>query len=121
MIELLVVVAIIGILSAIAIPQMMAFRTRAYDARVESDARNAATSEEAYYVDNDAYAVSGSCSALPGMNMSGGVTCTLSNMTCADGSDGFKVSTSHPKAKKHCSWASCGQSCAGGSTNLCCT
>lgn len=55
LIELLVVVAIIGILAAIAIPQFQAYRQRGYDAGAKSDLRNAATAEEAYFIDNDSY------------------------------------------------------------------
>jgi len=55
LIELLVVVAIIGILAAIAIPQFAAYRAKGFDARAESDCRNAATAEEAYFVDHATY------------------------------------------------------------------
>lgn len=55
LIELLVVIAIIGILAAIAIPQFQEYRQRGYDAGARSDLRNAATAEEAYFIDNDKY------------------------------------------------------------------
>ena len=38
-----------GIIAAVALPQFSAYRQRGYDARANSDLRNAATSEEAYY------------------------------------------------------------------------
>lgn len=55
LIELLVVVAIIGILAAIAIPQFQQYRQRGYDSGAKTDLRNAATANEAYFIDNDAY------------------------------------------------------------------
>jgi type IV pilus assembly protein PilA len=122
LIELLVVVAIVGILAAIAIPQFAAYRARGFNARVASDARNAATANEAYFVDYNAYATTGNCTALPGFNLSGGVTCTLGSATCSDGSGGFTVSSTHKQATKKCSWNSCGQTCSDGTTgNLCCS
>ena len=74
LIELLVVVAIIGILAAIAIPQFAAYRAKGFDARAESDCRNAATAEEAYFVDNATY--SSSAATLPGFVNSADVTVT---------------------------------------------
>ena len=55
LIELMIVIAIIGILAAIAIPQFSAYRTRSYNSAAQADLRNAATAQEAYYVDNQTY------------------------------------------------------------------
>ncbi len=51
LIELMIVIAIIGILAAIAIPQFSAYRARSYNSAAQSDLRNATTAQEAYYVD----------------------------------------------------------------------
>jgi len=55
LVELLIVVAIIGILAAIAIPQFAAYRIRSFNASAQSDARNMRTDLEAFYADNFAY------------------------------------------------------------------
>jgi type IV pilus assembly protein PilA len=55
LIELMIVIAIIGILAAIAIPQFSAYRKRAFNSAAESDVRNLATAQEAYYVDHSIY------------------------------------------------------------------
>lgn len=49
LIELMIVVAIIGILAAIAIPQFAQYRVKAFNSAAESDLRNIMTGEEAYY------------------------------------------------------------------------
>jgi prepilin-type N-terminal cleavage/methylation domain-containing protein len=55
LIELLIVIAIIAILAAIAIPQFAAYRERGIRASMISDARNTATVEEAYFSDTQTY------------------------------------------------------------------
>ena len=55
LIELLIVVLIIAILAAIAVPNFLEFQTRAKVSRAKSDMRSVATALEAYYVDNNTY------------------------------------------------------------------
>lgn len=55
LIELLIVVAIIGILAAIAVPNFLNAMVRAKVARAEADIRNMTTALETYKLDNNAY------------------------------------------------------------------
>lgn len=55
LIELLIVVAIIAILAAIAVPNFLEAQIRSKVSRVRSDQRSVATALEAYYVDNNLY------------------------------------------------------------------
>ena len=55
LIELLIVIAIIAILAAIAIPQFAKYRIRAYNGAAESDIRNARTTFESLYADWQRY------------------------------------------------------------------
>ena len=50
LIELLIVVVIIGILAAIAIPKFSNTKGQAFLAAMRSDLRNLATAEEGYYL-----------------------------------------------------------------------
>jgi type II secretion system protein G len=51
LIELLIVVAIIGILAAIAIPQFSSYRQKAFDSAAQSDLKTMRTSLEGYYTE----------------------------------------------------------------------
>ena len=66
LIELLIVVVIIGILAAIAIPKFASTKEKAYLASMKSDLRNGVTSQEANFSDNQVY-VSGTASNLAGV------------------------------------------------------
>jgi prepilin-type N-terminal cleavage/methylation domain-containing protein len=59
LIELLIVVAIIAILAAIAVPNFLEAQTRAKVSRTKADMRSMATALEAYYVDHNSYPHSG--------------------------------------------------------------
>jgi prepilin-type N-terminal cleavage/methylation domain-containing protein len=74
LIELLIVVVIIGILAAIAIPKFANTKGKAYAAAMKSDLRNLAVSQESYLYDHSVYA--GSLAAL-NVTASNGVTITI--------------------------------------------
>ena len=55
LIELMIVIAIIGILAAIAIPQFSKYRAKSYNTASLSDIKNVKTDLEAYYAEWDTY------------------------------------------------------------------
>jgi type IV pilus assembly protein PilA len=78
LIELLIVVVIIGILAAIAIPKFANTKGKAYAAAMRSDLRNLAVAQESYLYDNQTYAGSvGALNVVP----SNGVTVTIGAAT----------------------------------------
>ena len=80
LIELMIVIAIIGILAAIALPQFSTYRKRSYNASAQSDVRNVATAQEAYYVEQACYTITlgNLTGASYGYYQSGNVTVTIS-------------------------------------------
>ena len=71
LIELLIVVAIVGVLAALAVAQFVSYRTRSYNTMAEADLRNAASAQEAYYAANELY--SSNVGNLTGFSLSQGV------------------------------------------------
>jgi type IV pilus assembly protein PilA len=81
LIELLLVVAILGLLAAIAIPQFIAYRTRAIDVQMKNDLKNAAMAMESYFAEFKVYpAAVGSISSL-GFRQTNGVGLAISVTT----------------------------------------
>lgn len=81
LIELLIVVVIIGVLAAIAVPKFANTKEKAMLATMKADLRNLATAQEGYLYDNATY-YSG---AVPGAGLefraSTGVTVTVSDVS----------------------------------------
>ncbi|MBI5902020.1 MAG: prepilin-type N-terminal cleavage/methylation domain-containing protein [Deltaproteobacteria bacterium] len=77
LVELLIVVAIIAILAAIAIPQFSAYKKRGYVAMLNSDAKNAYTAAMAYFADNPSGTIAAACTEIytAGYTASAGTTC----------------------------------------------
>lgn len=80
LIELLIVVLIIGILAAIAIPKFANTKGKAYAASLKADLHNLATAEEAYYYEASEYTID--VSELK-FAQSPGVTVTIQEATPA--------------------------------------
>jgi len=77
LIETVVVIAVVGLLAAIAIPQYMSYRSEAIDAQLKSDLRNAAVAIEAYYAKKSVLPASVTETAGYGFQSSAGVTLSL--------------------------------------------
>ena len=77
LIELMITIAIIGILVAIAFPQLAAYRNRGFNATSMSDLKNMAICQEAYFADNRTYSLSTVDLVAYGYVQSPGVSSTI--------------------------------------------
>jgi prepilin-type N-terminal cleavage/methylation domain-containing protein len=93
LIELLIVVVIIGILAAIAVPKFQTTKGKAYYASMKSDLHNLTTAQEAFFYDSTKY--SASLAALNNFATSSGVSLVV---TAAPG--GWNAIASHAQTAR---------------------
>lgn len=96
LIELLIVVAIIGILAAIALPEFARYKQKGFNARVLNDIRNAITAEEALFATEEQYSAcqdAGCNVALPNFLLSEGTTLKVDLVA---GGDFYTATAAHP-------------------------
>ncbi len=92
LIELLIVVVIIGILAAIAIPKFANTKEKAYVTAMKSDLKNMVSAAEAWFSDENTYV---GFTAPPG---SSGVDLTFT----ADGATGWSAAATHDATAQTC-------------------
>ena len=103
LIELLIVVVIIGILAAIAIPKFASTKDKAYVAAMKSDLRNLATYAEQYAADNNGAYFGGSATMatpLQGFSPSQNVSITVTNVAGPPSS--WTATATHSQSAKTC-------------------
>ena len=106
LIELLIVVVIIGILAAIAIPKFSNTKEKAYVAAMKSDLRNLATYEESFAADSNGSYFDGTASVgspLEGFTPSQNVTVTATLATTASGAASWSAEAAHSSTGTTCS------------------
>src|ERR687886_1547030 len=94
LIELLIVVVIIGILAAIAIPKFASTKAKAYIAAMKTDLRNLVTAEEGYFSDYQAFTNNTGATGLnfsPSLN----VNINAGTITVDPNNAGWKSTATH--------------------------
>lgn len=91
LIELLIVVVIIGILAAIAIPKFAETKEKAYITAMKSDLKNMVSSAESYFSDNNTYV-----GYVPNPGSSGVA------LTFAGAADGWSAGATHSNTTQAC-------------------
>ena len=98
LIELLIVVVIIGILAAIAIPKFASTKEQAVVANMKSDLRNLVSAEEGYFYENSTYYGGAVPDGTGVFKSTSNVTIVLSNVTAM----GWAAEATHPNTVRKC-------------------
>ena len=77
LLELLVVVAVMGVLAAIVVQQFSIYRSRSVDTQMRSDLKSAAMAMESYFADFQSYPTSIIGIRTAGFRQTSGVTLTI--------------------------------------------
>lgn len=114
LIELVVVILIIGVLAAIAIPKFGASKDKAYVASMTSDLRNLVTAQESYFNDNNGRYALTTAALGTSYRPSTGVTVTVGDVTTT----GWTATAVHAISPKRCTLA-VGGAATGASEPIC--
>jgi len=91
LIELMIVIAIIGILAAIAIPQFTAYRTKGYETAAKAELKNAYTAAQALFSDSP-----GATATIPLLESSGFKSTNRVTTTVVNGTQSaLSITASH--------------------------
>ena len=92
----MIVIAIIGILAAIAVPNFLSYRQRGYDAMAKTDAKNLYDTARAYFTDFPNKIFSG----VAGLDSYGFINSEDILLTITGNADILSITASHPNGSK---------------------